>query len=118
MSDCIGTGCKAAVMLEQIEALRRERDGAKTLAIMYCEQLAASQAYAEKLLEALDTALGCIDGYYRSALDAEFALADSPFDDTCLRQAKAKLLRDAADEMPVVGAHTFLRRMADELEKA
>lgn len=33
-----------------------------------------------------------------------------------LRQAKADALREAADRMPVVGAHTWLRRMAEEMK--
>ena len=44
---------QALVWMDQVAVLTKELDGAKTLAIYYCEQLAAAQAREAKLLEAL-----------------------------------------------------------------
>lgn len=50
--------------------------------------------------------------------EAKKTVSALPSDDTCLKQWGAKLLRGVADEMPVVGAHTFIRRKATKLDPA
>jgi hypothetical protein len=52
--------------------------------------LAASQAREAKLREALDEALGCIDGYYRTALDSAFATSEMAYDDSALKELLAE----------------------------
>jgi Skp family chaperone for outer membrane proteins len=91
------------------------------------------QAREAKLREALDKALGCIDGYYRdehyrTSLDSAFVTSEMAYDDTALKealkQAKKEALLEAAEwfaNMPCSllartwPAH-YLRVMAEELK--
>ncbi len=80
------------------------------------EKLAESQAREAKLREALNTTLGCVDVYYIPALKDEFALADTPQDDTALKEYRKKVLLEAANafEDGAFENHWGLRRMAEE----
>ena len=54
---------QALVWMDQVAVLTKELDGAKTLAIYYCEQLAAAQAREAKLREALGKYRGQVDRF-------------------------------------------------------
>ena len=105
---------------EQLAAMTAERNGAKTLAIMHCEQLIASQAREQQLREEMLRIAGYCRIWGGEAERARKLLEhylNRPADDTALKQYGAKLLRDAAEwygsEHPV---GVQLNRMAGELE--
>ena len=123
MSDCIGTGCKAAVMQEQLEALRLQVDSAVGAAIGIGEKLAAMTAERDALLDrvAIEKAAKeswfrlCIteqaysqqlreevyirSGYSRDVLDKIF-----PHDDTALKAALAAERERVLQELYELGA--------------
>jgi hypothetical protein len=101
-----------------------ERDMWKETDLRDAKRVDELAAYAERLREVLLLAEqhlailypnGVKDG---DALCCAVTLATNlPHDDTCLRQAKAKLLRDAATKLSYdKDGPTQLHRMADELE--
>jgi hypothetical protein len=114
---------------ELIEALRRDvavrdgwcermqssHDGLEAERKALREQLAASQAYAERLREAI--------GILRLKTDPKYGIpiADKvlaiPNDDTALRQWGANLLQKAADAWCIDVSKERLHRFFDELEK-
>ena len=84
----------------EIERLEKENESLKASVYGLYElekELYEIQAREAKLREALDTTLGCVDGYYIPALKDEFALADAPYDDTALKEYRKKVLLEAAD---------------------
>jgi hypothetical protein len=76
-------------------------------------RLAASQAREQQLRDALNKIRNDDIMYVSIAREAYFL----PHDDTCLRQAKAKVLRDAAEKLSLAACmdRQMLIRMADEL---
>jgi len=108
--------------------LVRQRDAAKSFAIMYSEEAAKAQAREQKLREALkwlESALSShikVYGFSQNAhaiLDTCKRTLALPQDDSSLRQYGAKLLRDAAASFMADKRNLFslrLNRMADELE--
>ena len=104
---------------DTIEAMTQARDGVKTLAIIYCEQLIASQAREQKLREALETIREVNIRFGMSVVAFDYALA-LPHDDTALNAWGAKLLREWVAHIMANGctsAVTNMNRRADELEK-
>jgi hypothetical protein len=102
----------------EIEALRRERDTLQNMVLDTGGQLAASQAYSQQLLEALEkigTWVSAMHTGRESFVTAKKALA-LPHDDTALKQYGAKLLRDAADRIMDGVDRAQVESMADELE--
>ena len=69
MSDCIGIGCKAAVMLEQIEALRRQRDA-------LAETVNAAEIASDVLVEQLAAMTAERDDYSNRCLHLTVELTD------------------------------------------
>ena len=108
-------GAKAA---DEIERLEKENESLKASVYGLYElekELYEIQAREEKLREALNTTLGCVDVYYIPALKDEFALADAPYDDTALKEYRKKVLLEAADWFSKDKNVCFtLHRMAEE----
>ncbi len=111
---------------DTIEALRRElADYKKSFKVeldangRVHKQLAASQAREQQLREALSQAAAFRKAMYEDVPAYMSEALALPHDDTCLRQAKAKVLRDAAKQLNGwPDGVVALNRMADELEKS
>ena len=76
----------------EIERLHKDATDWENACAHWEEEALASQAREAKLREALDEALGCIDGYYRdesyrTSLDNAFATSEMAYDDTALQEA-------------------------------
>ena len=61
MSDCIGTGCKAAALMERIAALSPERVLAMIAVIEAAKAMRAVAAMLGPTAEAFDSALAALD---------------------------------------------------------
>jgi len=112
-------------LMEQLATMTAERNDLNEINAQWvanlATELAASQAREQQLREALKMAVKQ-NGHDMLMTGEELrkceATLDLPHDDTALRQAKAKLLRDAADKCEDTNDDKMLRRMADELEKS
>lgn len=105
-----------AYLTAKLVECQKDRDAWENACLDWENKAIASIAWEAKLREALNTTLGCVDVYYIPALKDEFALADTPQDDTALKEYRKKVLLEAANafEDGAFENHWGLRRMAEE----